>query len=82
MDYFRCFDCFVAVGFQSTYRRSTDSLATRCWIDRSGHQLTERATKRSLRKSVGVRIPGGLDVRLLVPASLWLPGWIKEELRA
>ena len=81
MDYFRRFACFVAVGFQFTYRRSPDPLATRGWIGRSGHQLTERTTKCSLKKAVGVPLAGGRE-SLLVPTSLRLPGWIKEELGA
>jgi len=77
---FRRFACFVAVGFQFAHRRSPDPLATRGGIGRFGHQLTERTTKCSLKKAVGVPIPGGRDKSLLVPTSLRLPGWIKEEL--
>ena len=56
MDYFRCLACFVAIGFQFAYRRSPDPLATRGGIGRSGHQLTERTTKCSLKTSL--RSPG------------------------
>jgi hypothetical protein len=79
MDHFRCSSDFVALGFQFAYRRRPDPLATRCGIGRSGDQLTERTTKRSLRKDSRVPTQADAGASLMAPTLPGLQGWVKAH---